>query len=223
MCPFPFFIYFCRKETFIPKTYGPQDRQRRQMRHDRIRKLGHGARQGIDRKRTLDRLVRPQSGGARKPARQGSQSPLFEQRTVRPHAHKPLGRSRPGGFRGRHRHPGQPLGLPEKDARNADRSAQGEIRHLGHQRHRPGRLHHRRGVYARPLRPLFQATGHHHRSLPCRRGFARTALLPYGGLHRSGKFAYDRTQIRHRIYQTLLFDRPVRHRICYYLKKTSTP
>ena len=35
------------------------------MRHDRIRKLGHGARQGIDRKRTLDRLVRPQSGGAR--------------------------------------------------------------------------------------------------------------------------------------------------------------
>ena len=129
------------------------------MRHDRIRKLGHGARQGIDRKRTLDRLVRPQSGGARKPARQGSQSPLFEQRTVRPHAHKPLGRSRPGGFRGRHRHPGQPLGLPEKDARNADRSAQGEIRHLGHQRHRPGRLHHRRGVYARPLRPLFQATG----------------------------------------------------------------
>ena len=136
MCPFPFFIYFCRKENFIPKTYGPQDRQRRQMRHDRIRKLGHGARQGIDRKRTLDRLVRPQSGGARKPARQGSQSPLFEQRTVRPHAHKPLGRSRPGGFRGRHRHPGQPLGLPEKDARNADRSAQGEIRHLGHQRHR---------------------------------------------------------------------------------------
>lgn len=39
MCPFPFFIYFCRKENFIPKTYGPQDRQRRQMRHDRIRKL----------------------------------------------------------------------------------------------------------------------------------------------------------------------------------------
>ena len=22
MCPFPFFIYFCRKENFIPKTYG---------------------------------------------------------------------------------------------------------------------------------------------------------------------------------------------------------
>ena len=37
-------------------------------------RLGHGARQGIDRKRTLDRLVRPQSGGARKPAQQGSQS-----------------------------------------------------------------------------------------------------------------------------------------------------
>ena len=48
---------------WILQTYGPQDRQRRQMRHDRIRKLGHGARQGIDRKRTLDRLVRPQSGG----------------------------------------------------------------------------------------------------------------------------------------------------------------
>lgn len=52
-------------------------------------------------------------------------------------------------------------------------------------------------VYTRSLWPIFQATGHHHRPLPCRRGFARTALLPYGGLHRSGKFAYDRTQIRH--------------------------
>ena len=106
-------------------------------------------------------------------------------------------RINPSDDRGRHRHPGQSLGLPEKDARNADRSAQGQIRHLGHQRHRPGRLHHRRRVYTRSLWPIFQATGHHHRPLPCRRGFARTALLPYGGLHRSGKFAYDRTQIRH--------------------------